>query len=498
MANTSTAQKFDFDDLVDFKYRGAGPITNKNEVQGYFVFFEKDRLSADSSEFVVKILDQNLNVLTEKELHSSPNTSIESIVFNGKSLLIKQFEVDSKDLNFKVSKLNISGDLEELGSETIKAHKDSRSHVHSIPDQGYANVYGTDKKRAILEYYGEDGTEWRYDTPEEVKWEYLSYVATDSNKVIFSSYRKNPVTEGGDYFLKAFDVGSGEILYDKVLTFGGFDYQIDRGFVNPIKDEIWITGDYYEKGDNEEPENSEGLFIMKITPDGEILDSDFIPWDGKINRYASSYKKGKLKKGFLHFHDFVFLENGQVFGIAEQYRKQFRPWGVAERLVTIGAYGHLTKVIVGDLFIFEFGNNAKLVKSKRNRKPEKDYFPSKGFFGSLLIPGKKIGDMLTELNAYNYSHVSVNNENTQFDVFFYMKEDLTKKQQKQYRRQPRWILRTMGYRNREYIKDKIYLSDGKGKEGGFEMSVLPAKPGYVLLHESSPEYTGLRLEKLKQ
>ncbi|MBX2844672.1 MAG: hypothetical protein KTR13_00545 [Saprospiraceae bacterium] len=504
------AQNFDFSDVVDFQYRGAGSITNKNEVQGYFIFFEKDRLSEDSTEFIVKILDQNLNELTEKTITAEPSTGIESVLFNGKSLMIKQFYPADKLLNFKVSRLDISGELTELGTEEIEQHKNARSHAHSIPGEGYVNVYGDKKGRAKLEYFGDDGNSWRYETPEDVKFEYLDYVATDSSTIIFSAHRHNPVTAGddaiegiinkdhdgrGDYYLKAFDLNTGEILYDKVMTFGGFDYKIDRGFVNPIKDEVWITGDYFEKGHSEEAENSQGLFIMKITPDGEILDSDFIPWDGKINRYSASYKKGKLKKGFLHFHDFVFLENGQVFGIAEQYRKAFRAWGVAERAVTAGMAGHLTKVIVGDMFVFEFGNDAKLVKSTRARKPEKDHLPGKGPFGSLLIPGKKIGDMLTEMNAYNFSHASVNNESTKFTVFYYMKEDLTKKQEKQYRREGRWILRTVGYQDRAYSKDKIYLTDGK-KEGA-EITVLPAKPGYVLIHEESPEYSGLRLEKIK-
>ncbi len=489
------SQEYSFEDLKGYSLIENGSITSKNEVQGYYLFFKKDQKKKDSTEFIIKILDQNLNELTNRIYVTDPLTTIEALVFNGKSILVKEFKVDGTKLHFNVYDMNVKGDMKLMGEQDIKEDKDSRSLVYGIPDKGFVNIYGTKQREAILEYYNDGELKWTYNTPDNINWEELDLITTYEDKLIMSSFRASQVTNGGDYYLKAFDINSGEELYEKVMTFYGYDHEIARGFANPLQEEIWISGDYFDKGDEEKIENSNGLFVMKISPDGEILDSDYVPWDGKIERYSKTYKKGKLKNGFIYIHDFVFLNDGQVFGIGEQYRKAFRPWGVAETVLTLGSMGRLIKVDIGDLLIFRFGNNAKLSETKRNRKPANTVLPNKGIWGGVLIPGKKIGQVMDDQNAYDFSHISVDNNNEHFTVFYSMKESLNKKQMKQYKRQPRWILRTITYQDREWIKDKLYLTDGKS-EGN--IALLPAKPGYVLINESSSDFNGLKLIKLKQ
>jgi len=488
------SQKYSFDQLVDFQLLDSGPITSKNEVQGYYLFFKKDQLDETTSEFIIKILDQNLNELTNKEFTAAAGTDIEALVFNGKSILIKQFTNNDGTLDFKINNMNIAGEFIEMGSESLKVGKYSRSLVYGVPDKGFVNIYGTDKQKAIVEYYNNDERAWSYETPDSIKWEEMDYLTAYENKVIFSSFRSNKVTSGGDYFLKTFDIDTGELLYDKVMTFYGYDHKIDRGFVNPLLEEIWISGDYFDKGSDEKDINSKGLFVMKISPEGEILDSDYVPWDGKIERYSKTYKKGKIKEGNIYVHDFVFLKDKQVFGIAEQYRKSFRAWGLAETVITAGTAARLAKVDIGDVLVFRFGNNAKLVETKRNRKPSKRVLPERGLFGGLLIPGKSIGQVMDDQNAYDFSHLSVDNDNEFFTVFYGLQEELTRKQKKQYKRDGRYILRTVTYKDRKWTKDKFYLTDGKQES---LINILPAKPGYVLVYEISEDYTGLRLEKLK-
>ena len=488
------AQNYSFDNLVGYDLLDAGPITSKNEVQGYYLFFTKESSDKKTNDFIIKILDQNLNELTNKEFSATTKTQIEALVFNGKSILLKQFEANGKDLHFTVKNMQVNGEFTDLGEQDIRVSKHSKSDVYAVPEKGFANIYGTKDRKGIIEFYNEEGLQWTYNTPENIKWEEIDYVTTYDDKVIFSIYRYNPVTTGGDYFIKAFQLDSGQQLYEQVLTDFGYDHKIEKGFVNPMQKEIWITGDYYDKGDEEEPENSNGLFIMKVSPQGDILDTDYSPWDGKINRYTKSYKKGKLKDGFIYIHDFVFLDEQKVFGIGEQYRKAFRIWGLAEAAVTVGAYGRLAKVDIGDVLVFKFSPNAKLLETKRNRKRPKTELPNKGLYGGLLIPGKGIGEVMAAQHAFDFSHVSVDNNNESFTVFYNEKEDLSKKQLKRYKRTNRYILRTVTYKNGEYTRDRFYLTDGKSES---TVTILPAKPGYVLVNEVSDDYTGLRLEKLK-
>lgn len=492
--NIVIAQNYDFSNLLNVKLLDAGPITNQNEIQGYYLFFEKDRKAKDSSEFMVKILDYNLNELTNREFKSAPSTNIEALVFNGKSIVIKTFIQEKKDLHFSLLNMQVNGTLDSIGGETIKIHQHSTSSIHSVPNKGFANIYTTHNHKAILEFYGNNGEKWTYNTPEEVSWEELSYVVDYDNQLLISSYRKNKVSGQSEYFLKSFDMATGNEIYDQVMTDYGYDHKISRGFINTMQDEIWITGPYFNKGDKKDLGYSQGLFIMKVNPDGEIDDTDYIPWDGKIDRYSKTYTKGKLKEGSFFVHDFVYLNTEEIFAITEQYSKQFRPVGVAEAALSLGLTGKLASIQIGDIMVFRFSNDAKLLDKKRSRKPSRKEFSNTGIYGGTFIPKAKMGEIMNEQGEFDFSHISVDNDFSSFTVFYYMKEQLSKRQIKKNKRHPRYILQTLTFKNREWTKDKFYLTDGSGET---LIDILPAKPGYVVIGEFNEEYRGLRLEKIQ-
>ena len=495
-ATQLSAQNYSFEHLVDFKLLDAGPITSKNEIQGYYLFFEKDKKNKDSTEFVVKILDQNLNELTNKEFTSSPNTNIESLVFNGQSLLLKQFEIDGQKLHFKTQSLSVQGELEELGEQTVRMHKNSRSSVHAVQGKGFANIYGTEKHKAIIEFYSDGEQSWRYETPDGVNWEEVDYITTNGDHVIFSMLRPSSLSDDGDYYLTAFDYQTGEKAFENKLSDFGNDHKISRGFVNPVQEEIWLIGDYYDRGESENASNSNGIFIMRTTFNGEIKDTDYTAWDDrKLERQAQQYQDGKLKSGNIYMHDFVFLNTGEVFGVGEQFRKAFRPLGVLETATTLGIYGRMAEVHIGDILLLKFGTNAKLVDRERERKPGKKEFSNTGAYGGVFLSKKRIGELMDQQGAYDFSHLSVDNDHSSFTVFYLEKEQLNRQQLKRYNRTNRSILRTVSYKDKQFTSDKFYLSEGEGAREIFQ--VLPAKPGYVVVHEISEDYSGLRLEKVQ-
>ena len=496
LATTTFSQNYSFDDLVGFELLDAGPITSKNEIQGYYLFFEKDRKSKDSTEYIVKLLDQNLNELTNKEFTSSPNTAIEALVFNGKSVLVKQFEVDGQKLHFKTQALPVQGELQLLGEQTIRMHKHSRSSVHPIADKGFVNIYGTNLRKAIVEFYSDGQEAWRYETTDGTPWEEVDYITTQDNTLIFSMLRPNSLSSDGDYYLTGLDYRTGEQVFEQKLSDFGNNHKISRGFINPVQEEIWLIGDYYNRGEVQNETNSNGIFIMRTTFSGEIKDTDYIAWnDKKLERQAQQYQDGKLKAGNIYMHDFVFLNTGEVFGIGEQFRKAFRPLGVLETLTTLGLYGRMSEVHIGDILLMKFGTNAQLVDRERERKPAKKEFSNTGAYGGVFLPKKRIGELMDQQGDYDFSHLSVDNDHNSFTVFYLEKEQLSRRQLRQYSRVNRNILRTVTYNNKEFTSDKFYLSEGK--TDGEVFQVLPAKPGYVVVHEISEDYEGLRLEKVQ-
>lgn len=489
------SQNYSFESMTDFDLLSSGPITSKNEIQGYYLFFEKDKKNKDSTEFVLKILDQNLNELANKEFTSSPNTNIEALLFDGNSILLKQYEIDGQKLHFAIKSLPVKGEIETISEQTIRMHKNSRSIIHAIPDKGFVNIYGKSNHQAILEFYGNGQKLWSYQTPDGISWEEIDYITSFENKVIFSMLRPSSVSDYGEYYLTAFDYQTGEKLFENKLSDFGNDHRISRGFVNPVQEEIWLIGDYFDRGESESAASSNGIFIMRTTLDGEIINTDYANWtDRKLERQAQQYENGRLKAGNIYMHDFVFLNTGEVFGIGEQYRKAFRPLGVLETLTTLGIYGRMAEVHIGDILLLQFGTNAKLIDRERERKPGKKVFSNTGAYGGVFLPKQRIGELMESQNSYDYSHISVDNDHRSFTVFYLEKEQLSRRQLQRYNRENRNILRTITYKDKQYTTDKFYLSDG---EGGAEVyQVMPAKPGYVVVHEITEDYQGLRLEKV--
>ncbi len=54
-------------------------MNSENSVDGYYFFYEVDKVSKTEREFLIKILDQNLNEILNKSLIESKNTFLNRI-----------------------------------------------------------------------------------------------------------------------------------------------------------------------------------------------------------------------------------------------------------------------------------------------------------------------------------------------------------------------------------------------------------------------------------
>ncbi len=58
---TMAQGKLSIDKVYSAKLRNSGPIISNNEVKGYFLFYQSDKIDKNTNEYTLQILDENVN-----------------------------------------------------------------------------------------------------------------------------------------------------------------------------------------------------------------------------------------------------------------------------------------------------------------------------------------------------------------------------------------------------------------------------------------------------
>lgn len=189
---------------------------------------------------------------------------------------------------------------------------------------------------------------------------------------------------------------------------------------------------------------------------GKELSADYFLWNSLADKYKID-RYGMIEDyGFLHFHDFETLKNGQSLVVAEAFQSR-----------------NITLVL--DLFIFVFDEHMKI----------KDFIKVDKFKNSLYLKNTN-GKNLAASGAFDYLY----NQNLKGDDFIFYYTD-NEKQLKEPTLNSKWVMGAITYIDGVFGFEKISL---KGQHGN--IYPVKAKNGYVLLKEGSVEGTMLRLEKI--
>lgn len=455
-------------------------MNSENSVDGYYFFYEVDKVSKTEREFLIKILDQNLNEILNKSLIESKNTFLKEIKYNKEQLMFRMYNND--DSKFLFYNLDKTGNLSKVFEYTegrsnfIYRTNDFVSmqgptvSLFPIENKGFL-FYLIEKKKKYgyrMEYIATNGGKnWSYISNEDLH-EIITILNVNEEGIIFQEIiRKKAIGGGQTANIKVLKPETGEVLFIKEYPQGtDISQSINNAFIS--NNELVVIGEYWGKEDKVYKDKSKGLIINKYTFSGEEVFGKKVDWKDGFDQKFNDLNDDE-GRSYLFLNDFIVTKKGNIFAIAEQYRK-------TSRLAT-GSPLEIT-----DAFFIEFDKGFNLIDVTKFDKGE-----SKAGADYIGGPAQLQAVYLNRLGAFDYQYTQIDKKNDRFYSLFIDYERLKKEKDKV-------AFKAIIYNNGKLSEDKIYLEDNRS----VETTAHAAKTGYVLLmdFDKKNKEVKLHLEKL--
>lgn len=498
------AQSTTFDNVRKFTLRNMGAITEESTVQGYYMFYQMDKIKKKTYSYNMVILDQNLNQIATKSIVGNKYLSLLDGVYNKQSLFLKFYDAKEKKVSFQEYDLNAkminkySREAEKAERNVIaqgQAQEGANSGLYAINDVGFIDYHMVKNKDygfKIQFFPSNDYKAWSYTSDVNSKMvTSASLIYADENVVVNSIVKKKRLmSKKAELEVLALDTRTGKVLFQKKLISKKYELLVMNGLESDEEGNIYLFGTYYKKGDKEFSSASKGIFSMKIDQAGQVLEEKYMDWAKAVAKHLPVNQKGKMKEGgYTYFHDFVRNADGNFYAIGEQYKKRASAAGITANVLsglqgtTSGASNSEMKI--SNLLIFEFDPSFELLNVNM---VEKDYSTVLLPAGALYQTPHYLAHMVNAMGGFDYRYLQFNEDKSIFTVAYTYREDVKKGKDK-------YILGNASYVDSEFSLDKVDL----GKTAGSGIyRLFPAKIGnFMMLNYNAKKKTiEMKLEKV--
>lgn len=493
----TNAQQKKLNEITSFKVKNSGSFIDKNkDVDGYYFYYEVDKLKKGKREYAIKMLDNNLNDIATKSYIDDKNTILANSKFNNQALMFAMVNV--KEKNYKLvtfdkkgnqgKNITIPVNKKEMRWLDLMVKSGNFNMLFPVDDKGFLFNYIIDNKKLGygLKYVATDGGKsWIYKSPAESKQIHSINPIQANEKVVVAMEmsRKSLLSQSINSKILVIDVATGKLLFEKEYDKEENPRLITNAFLSENK-ELVLLGEYFNKGDNIFKDKSLGLFSQVVELNGTTLNDNKISWVDKIDKMMPAEADGKKKKrGYVYFHDIIRTQDGSYYGIGERYRKTASAGGIAMAVLSRGQSGSVTQLTITDAVVFKFNSKFDLENIEVFKKG-KSKAPSLSDFGSPQLNAHA----LKAYGAFDYEYTQIDTDRDRFYSMFIDYERLKGEKNK-------LAFKSIIYGDGKITEDKIYLEQSKGKK---VFRVLPAKLGHVaILEYNKKEKTvDLHLEKL--
>ena len=489
------AQQKTLDEITSFKIKNSGSLLDQNkDVDGYYFYYEVDKLKKGKREYAIKMLDNNLNEIATKSYIDDKNTILADSKFNNQALMFAM--INKKEKNYKLVTFDRQGNQgreilipvnnKEMKWLSFMLKAGNFNMLFPVDNKGFLFNFIRDNKKLGygLKYVATDGgVSWEYNSPDDIK-EIMMINPVQVNEevvVALQSSKKSMLSQTVTFKVLVIDINTGKLLFEKEFNREKNPRFITNAFLTNKK-EVVLLGEYFKNGDNILKDESLGIFAQVNSLKGEILSDSKVSWKDKIDKMMPKNKDGKdNKRGYIYFHDIIRTQNGSFYCIGEKYRKTASAFGIAAK--ALGGRGSVTQLTITDAVVFKFDETFNLNEIKVFDKG-KSRAPSITDFGSPQLNAHA----LKAYGAFDYGFTQIDTDRDRFYASFIDYERLKGEKNK-------LAFKTIMYNEGELVEDKIYLQESKGK---VSFRVLPAKLGYVMILEYNKKEKTLdiHLEKL--
>ncbi len=484
------AQSKKIDDVLLVEMRDMGAIKNGDEVTGYYLFYKTDKARKGFSSFELQILDTELNEVMVKKMNEPSSTSLSGASSNGESILFKFWQTEGKVSKMKFKGYNYQGESVITKGVTIR----ERAELGMYQSMGgYLNVFGTAAipNYGYVEYMPKKfdktiGYQMRYipSNKETIawtkkgsssKWESAQYLCTiDSTLISLVNTRaKKMSTAGMSYLVKGINIASGKELFSVNLQDQGLNAMVINGTASLDGENIVLYGLYYPEGEKVTKKSS-GLVKIIMDKKGKVIEDFKLSWE---NDFDLEIEEGE-DLGNIHFHEFLYGEDGKTYLIAEQFG--LNTGGTV--LLNALSRGAGAAFKVKDLLVIELNKDFKVEKMEVIEKSQNSHVTP----GIPIASSQTIGYLLDYFGHFDFSYLQQKEKPGEFTIGYVNFEKIKGEKNKLIFG---GVTRTEG----EYAYDKMPISIK-----GSEVRVMEGKPGYICLMEYTKKEKSidLRLEKI--
>lgn len=496
IASDAFAQSRRFDNLLDLRVNNAGVIQNAGEVSGYYFFYSLGSAKKGMKQYVLQILDENLQDVNTTTLEESKRTMLVEAQYNGKNILMKMWDMKFKKMSYL--SFNTRGEL--VNRQEVDAPLGS-GNMYGVNDDGFVDYFKEYKSKAYATRFipnygeGEKPTGWRIGSPEIKKNTAYGNLLCVSDDMILTlvSNKRSATSARIEFEIQAIDIQTGKEVFRTPLK-ENYNSQPFLGFYDEQKGQFNIMGLYYDPETKALKDNGIGMFNYTMTKSGEIIDRKHLAWTNEFREWVKIDNDGKLmsedQKGFMYFHNIVRHEDGSIVAVAEQYQKVADAAGIALNVLSAALTGNTaasnTKIQVYDMVLFHFNPDFSIKGVQFIPKTKSNITIPEGYdFVNVHL----LTEYVKSIGGFDYLFTTQNKQEGTTTVAYldYIKREDGNPRQ--------WVFNATTLYDDTFTADKLNIgrpSDAKN------MLILPAKPGHILVIEvvKEDESVEMYLEKI--
>ncbi|MBL4862990.1 MAG: hypothetical protein JKY09_08250 [Crocinitomicaceae bacterium] len=510
---TLFAQEATITNVLNLKsVKQSGQIIENDKLVGYYVFYFKEKNDKKTATYEVEFFDNNYNSINSFEVTRPKKSYLLEMVYNGEVFMLffydrktgyefVSFDKTGKKLgNHLIPKKSISSF--DLQKSTVALSSGTENvTIYPLGNEGFVRQTYTKSKKVGYEFVAYDNEMnelWSYGSPLSSKLIETAEISEVSDKFVTATiYRKKGLmTKKMDLAFVILDAKSGELVSE--MEMGNADEgkeSVLKTYFDEAQEKIVLIGEFYKPGDDILKDKSQGLFIKELGEDGAELTINQYKWKGHIDKFKnenlSEEDKKEAKAAFsIFFHDAIRSENGNLFLIGEQFRKQLSAGGTALNMLAAASGGSSDaaafEIRVSNMIVIEFDKKNNLVGFNVIKKKKTSVLLPKGagLWGTAFL-----GYYINSIGGFDYSFTSADKNS---DVYSVVYTDYNRKLEK-------------GEKKSDKMLGIIQIEAGKMEASRVPINtnakrwwIQPAKPGHISITEyyKKEKKLSMRLEQL--
>lgn len=485
--NLSAQGKLSIENVYKAYLRKSGPIISNEEIKGYYLFYQTDKIDRKTNEYTLQILDDNLNKVKDIEFTDSKNVFLKEGSFNGTDLMFVFYNDDTRTLTYRAYGVDGSQKYSydrELDKKTVKymesdlvpmnAEKGSNNSLFSVDNKGFISLIRLrddgNYSYEVSFYQTNKKNSWSFSPDDDVKFSQATFIGNTDSIALFQVLKKESMLSGKVHpVILGLNLENGKKAFEFETVNQNTFYPMNIGLLQNSNNYILI-GPYYNAGDNVMKDNSLGLAVWEMNNQGKIINQKYSSWSEQLSKFVTVDSKGKVEDvGYIFFHKIMQTEDGKIFAIGEGYKKVVSALGSASKLLMLAGGSGMSafKLKITNFIMIQLNSDYKIADAKIYEKNSNTMEMPAGaeFMGPHLMAlwAKQYG-------YFDYSYTQTDKSHSTFVVGYsdYVRSDDYKG----------GTFNTITYYDGKFSTDKINL-----KSDASDVYVMPGKTGNVVLVE---------------